>query len=148
MRSSRIVREIARDGSVVIRDSRCEFAVRRLGAGVVEVRITGADNGQFGTAIIDEIAVALFRERSLKLFVDANECTMLSASVSRAWARFFEHNHQGLERVTILATLKATALSMQIIRHLSGTGGLVHIHSDRDLYETRKAAIALSEPSR
>lgn len=102
----------------------------------------GTDNGQFGTTIIDEIALALFRERSLRLFIDASAGTILSASVSRAWAHFFALNPEGLDRVTILATSKATILTMQIIRHLSGTGGLLHIHSDRDLYEARKVTVA------
>jgi len=140
LNSNRIIREIANDGSVVIRDSRCGFVFRRLRAGIVEIRITGTDNGQFGTTIIDEITLALYRERSIRLFVDASEGTILPASVSSAWARFFELNVSSLERVMILATSKATSLTMQIIRHLSGTGDLVQVLSDPDLYEARKAA--------
>jgi hypothetical protein len=133
-----IVREIMYDGSVVIRDERCRFVFRRIGPSAVEILIAGVDNGQFGTTIIDEIALALFRERPLRLFVDASEASIPSASVTSDWARFLDRNRADLERVTILASPKPVALTMAILRHLSGTGDLIHILAEREIYESRK----------
>lgn len=137
-----IVREIASDGSTVIRDERCKVSFRRLCAGAIEIRIEGKDCGQFGTALIDEVALALMRERSLELLVDAGEGKILSVGVTIAWARFLEMNRALLPRVTVLCGCKHTTLSMGLIRHLSNTGDLVRILSDRASYEARKAALA------
>ena len=80
--------------------------------GAVEVRIVGTDSGQFGTAIIDEVALALVRERPLELLVDAAQGSIMSVTVTTAWARFFELNRDHLQRVTVLAISKPMALAM------------------------------------
>jgi hypothetical protein len=145
---SRIVREIANDGSTVIRDERCACTFRRLRAGAIEVRIVGADSGQFGTAVIDEVALAIVREGSIEVLLDAAECTIMSVTVTTAWARFFELNRQNLRRVTILATSRATTLAMGLVRYLSKTGDFIQIHSDRVRFEARKSMLAsLQRPS-
>ena len=143
---SGIVREIAADGSIVIRDDRCAYSFRQIAAATLEVRMVGTDRGQFGTVIIDEVALALFRERSLELLVDAAEGSIMSVDVTAAWARFLEANRPGLRRVTTLATTKATTLAMGLVRYLSRTGDLMRIASDRETYEARK--MSLSSPQR
>jgi len=140
MTADRITREIARDGSVVISDAQCRFVFRRLRPGILEIQLFGIDHGQFGTAALDELAVALLREQSLELYVDASQGSIPSVSVSRMWARFFENNRKSLKRVRILASSKPMALTMAIIQQLSNTGYLLQIYSDRELYETRKAS--------
>lgn len=142
--SGNIVREIARDGTIVISDARCKFIFERLRGGALELRIIGSDNGQFGAAIIDEVAVALLRERSLKLFLDASEASMPPANVTRAWATFFELNRDKIARVSILASSKPVALAMAIVRHLSKTGHLIHIHSERARYEESLSALKVA----
>jgi hypothetical protein len=144
---SGIVREIASDGSIVIRDQRCACFFRRLRACVVEVRIVGTDSGQFGTAVIDEVALPLMRERPIELLLDAAESSIRSVAVTIAWARFFETNRQNLQRVTVLACSKATTLAMGLISYLSRTGDLIRIRSDRETYEARKAALASPQRS-
>ena len=52
---------------------------------------------------------------------------------------------QHLQRVTILATSKATTLAMGLVRFLSNTGDLVRIHSDRETYEARKVTLAVPQ---
>ncbi len=142
--SGSIVREIAPDGNVVVRDGKCRYVFRRLRPGAIEVEIVGTDRGQFGTAAIDEVALALMRERSLELFVDASQGSIVSIGASGAWTRFLEVNREGLKRVTILASSRPMALTMAIVRHLSNTGDLMQICPGREAYEARKFPIALS----
>ncbi len=144
MTAGKVTREIAEDGTVVVSDERCSVVFRRIRPGVVEIRIAGVDNGQFGTAMFDEVALALMRERSLELFVDASDASMPAVSVTKGWSQFFALNRKDLKRVSILVGSKAVALTMEIVRHLSKTGDLMRIYSDRELYDARKAA---REPS-
>lgn len=136
--TSKIAREVAQDGSVVVRDARCSIVFRRLRPGALEVRITGTDNGQFGDAVINEIALAIARERPLELFVDAGEASMPAVSV-RQWSHFFALHRENLKHVRILVGSKAVALTMEIVRHLSKTGDLIRIYSERERYDARKA---------
>lgn len=144
MSADKVTREIAQDGSVVVSDARCRIVFRRIRPGVLEIQIAGTDNGQFGTAMIDEVAVALMRERPLELFVDASNASMPAVSVAKGWIHFFALNHKNLKRVRILAGSKEVTLTMQIVRHLSDTGNLLHIYSDREIYDARKAMSASS----
>jgi hypothetical protein len=133
-------REMQADGTVVIGDARCKFTFRRYGRGVLEMVIAGTDTGQFGTAAIDEVSVALMSERPLELFVDASEAAMPAVNVSQQWTRFIALNQKDFKRVSVLVGSRAVELTMAIAQHLSQTGKLMQIYSDEELYEARKVA--------
>jgi hypothetical protein len=136
-----IQREIGVDGAVTLRDATCAFTFRRS-PGLMEIRIEGIDKGQLGSAPLDEIAMALVRERPLELFVDATRASMPAPNVSREWTRFFSLNRDALTRVSVLVSSKSVELTIAIAQHLSQTGKLIQIYSDEDLYEARKAQAA------
>ncbi len=144
MTTGKITREISSDGSVVLSDAKCRIVFRRIRPSALEIRIDGVDNGQFGTALIDEVAVALIRERPIELFIDASDAFMPAVSVAKGWSHFFALNKEHLKRVRILVTSKAVSLTMEIVRHLSDTGHLMHIYSDREVYDARKESPAVS----
>ena len=133
-------RETNEDGSVVLREGRGTFRYRRPVPGVLEITIEGTDNGQFGTATLDEIAMALLRERPLEIFVDASAASMPAVPVSREWARFFANNAKDLKRVSVLVTSKTVQLTIAIAQHLSQTGKLIQIYTDAELFEARREA--------
>jgi len=60
-----VQREASADGSVKLSAGRCTFTFTRPAPGMVDVRIEGTDKGQFGTAALDEIALAIVRERPI-----------------------------------------------------------------------------------
>ena len=138
MSTTPIQREIAADGAVVLRDARCSFTFRRA-PGVMEIEISGTDNGTLGGAPLDEIALALVRERPLELFIDASAASMPAVSVSREWTRFFSLNKEALKRVSVLVSSKSVELTVAIAQHLSQTGKLIQIYSDPELFQARKA---------
>lgn len=133
-----IQRESRPDGTVIVRDGRCSFTFRRR-PGVMEIVIEGVDNGQLGSAPLDEVAMALVRERPLELFIDTTRASMPAVSVSREWTRFFALNRESLKRVSVLVGSKSVELTVAIAQHLSQTGKLIQIYSDEEIYEARKA---------
>ena len=139
-----VTREQADDGSIVLRAGRAAFHYRRHARGVLEIRIEGTDKGQFGTATLDEIALALLRERPLEIFVDARAASMPAVPVSREWARFFALNRKDLRRVSVLVTSRTVELTVAIAQHLSQTGKLIQIYTDAELFEARKSAAIVS----
>ena len=138
MNAAAPTRELAADGSVVLRAGRGTFHFKRLRPGALEIRIEGVDNGQFGSAPLDEIALALVRERPLELFVDASAASMPAVGVSREWTRFFTLNQNDLKRVSVLVSSKSVELTIAIAQHLSQTGKLIQIYTDAELFEARK----------
>lgn len=138
MNTSALARELEPDGTVVLKAGRGIFRYRRLRPGALEVRIEGVDRGQFGSATLDEIAMALVRERPLELFIDASAASMPTVQVSREWTRFFALNRNDLTRVSVLVSSKSVELTVAIAQHLSQTGKLIQIYSDAELFEARK----------
>jgi hypothetical protein len=138
MNVTALTRELAPDGTIVLKAGRGTYRYRRPRAGVLEVRIEGVDRGQFGTAALDEIAMALVRERPLELFIDASAASMPTVEVAREWTRFFALNRKDLTRVSVLVSSKSVELTVAISQHLSQTGKLIQIYSDAELFEARK----------
>jgi hypothetical protein len=134
-----LTRELEPDGTVVLAAGRGSFRYRSPRPGTLEIRIDGVDNGQFGTATLDEVALALVRHRPLELFIDASAASMPAVAVSREWARFFALNRKDLSRVSVLVGSKSVELTVAIAQHLSRTGNLIQIYSDAALFEARKA---------
>lgn len=138
MNATALTRQLEADGTVVLKAGRGIFRYRRLRPGALEVRIEGVDSGQFGSATLDEIAMALVRERPLELFIDASAASMPTVEVSREWTRFFALNRKDLTRVSVLVSSKSVELTVAIAQHLSQTGKLIQIYSDAELFEARK----------
>jgi hypothetical protein len=141
MEASPIQREIRSGGAVVLRDERCTFTYR-ASPGLLEIEIEGVDRGQFGSAALDEIARALVRERPLEIFVDASAASMPAVEVSRQWMKFFALNRNDLKRVSVLVSSKSVELTIAIAQHLSQTGKLIQIYTDREVFEARKPRAA------
>jgi hypothetical protein len=137
--AGQVSREVASEGSVVLRAGRCTFHFSRRRPGVLEGRIEGTDKGQFGTAALDEIALAIMRERPIELFIDAAKASMPTVAVSREWTRFFSLNRKDLKRVSVLVSSRSVELTIAIAKHLSETGNLIQIYSDPALFEARRS---------
>jgi hypothetical protein len=133
-----VTREMRADGTVALKAGKCVFEFTRPAPGTLEVRIEGTDKGQFGTAALDEIALAIVRERPIELFVDASKASMPAVAVSQEWTRFFSLNRKDLKRVSVLVSSKSVELTVAIAQHLSRTGNLIQIYSDPSLFEARK----------
>jgi hypothetical protein len=117
----------------------CCFTYSRPRPGVLVVAISGHDRGQFGTGTLDEISLALKRDRPLELFIDAREAVAAAVSVSDDWTRYFSTNRSDFTRVHVLAGSKVVQLTVAIAQHLSRTGNLIQIYSDAAIFESRLA---------
>jgi hypothetical protein len=140
MSNTGIERITLADGRLQLRAGRCSFTYERVRPGVLVVVIEGSDKGQFGTAALDEIRLELLRQRPLELFVDAEAASMVAVEVSKEWTQFFSLNREHLTRVSVLVGSKAIELTVAIAQHLSRTGNLLQIYSDRELFDARLAA--------
>lgn len=139
MQKAGITREVASDGTVWLKSNRCSYSFRLLRPGVLLVTLAGIDDGQFGSMALDEIRVHLLEHRPLQLFVDAEAAIAVMVEVSREWTHFFTSNRQRLKRVSALPGTRAVELTMAIAQHLSQTGNLLQIYTDRALFTERMA---------
>ena len=138
-------REFLTDGAVQLSSADCRFVYRRLRPGIVLLQIFGDDAGQFGTTTQDEAATEFARcARPLELFIDATGALGPATQVMEHWISWFETHRQRLGRVRILVPpdAKVLQLTVAIAKHLSGTGDLIEILSDRPRFELSIAEVA------
>ncbi len=112
-----------------------EFTFRQLGDGALLVTILGNDTGQFGSTALDEIRLAMLRQGVLELLVDAERAVNVSVEVSQEWTKFFSTSREQLSRVSVLTGTKLINLTVAIAQHLSNTGNLIQIYTDRGLFD-------------
>jgi hypothetical protein len=131
-------RTVESDGSVCLSAGQCRFVYRRPKPGVIEVAISGIDDGQFGTSTLDELRLALMRENPLEIFIDARDALAPSVSVSEDWTKFFSEHRSQLKRVSVLVSSKVVELTIAIAQHLSRTGQLIQIYSDPESFDQQR----------
>jgi hypothetical protein len=116
--------------------SGAQFDYQRLTPGALLVTISGNDRGQFGATTLDEIRLEILRHQPLELLIDAEEASNVSVEVSRQWTEFFAQSRSQLRRVSVLTGSKLVNLTVAIAQHLSHTGNLIQIYTDRQLFDT------------
>jgi hypothetical protein len=132
-------RVLLADGSVEMAQGGGRFCFRRLRPGALLLSIEGQDTGQFGSAVLDEVRMEIMRGGPLELLIDASAAVLVTTEVSQEWTRFFSLSRQQLTRVSVLTGSRLINLSVAIAQHLSQTGNLIQIYSDRALFD---AAVA------
>lgn len=132
---AQVIKQLLPDGRVVLTAGGGEFTFQRLRRGALLVTMSGQDNGQFGTATLDEIRMEIMRYGALELLVDAAQAVLVSTEVSQEWTRFFSVSRDQLTRVSVLTGSKLMNLTVAIAQHLSQTGNLIQIYSDRALFD-------------
>jgi hypothetical protein len=116
-----------------------EFIFQQMGERALLVTIIGNDHGQFGSTALDEIRLAMLRNGELELLIDAERAANVSVEVSQEWTKFFSASRDQLSRVSVLTGTKLINLTVAIAQHLSNTGNMIQIYTDRGLFEAALA---------
>lgn len=135
MQATQPSKQIWPDGRIQLSSGKNAFVFQRLRPGALLMTISGDDVGQFGAAAVDEVRMELLRHSPLELFVDAGNAVTVSVEVTNEWTRFFAASRAQLKRVSVLTGSKFFHLSVAISQHLSQTGNLIQIYTDRELFE-------------
>lgn len=136
MSAAEIRRETVDGQTVRLSAGPCTFTFRRLKPGVLLLTIAGDDTGQFGTTTLDEVTAEYERFGVVTLFVDTLAAEGPSTDVMKMWTAYFSANRKKLKRVAILVSpeSKLLRLTVSIVQHLSGMGGLLQIFGDTETF--------------
>jgi hypothetical protein len=128
-------REVLEDGSVRLSSEQCAFTYHRPRSGVVFLRITGIDKGEFGSAPMDELRGDLSRYAPVELFIEMDDSTGANLPVQEAWTEWFSHNRSALKSVSILARSKFMHFTAEVVKFFSRTGELIRVYLDPEPFE-------------
>lgn len=130
-------REIEADGTVTLRAGPGTFRYRHVDR-LLLIRVEGDDEGQFGSALVDEIAGVLARAAPVEIFVDASGGSIPGVAVNARWVRFLGGHQRDITRVHILVGSKMAELSLAVAQRLSPVGKLIRIYRRREAFEAAR----------
>jgi hypothetical protein len=116
--------------------------VARPGPGVVVLRLSGWDTGEFGDAPMKEVAKA-FDERPIRLFIDARAAKGASIDVSNDWALWLRVNRARFAQICMLTGSPFIQLTARFVQRFSDLSELMRIYTDAAAFDDAlRAAIS------
>jgi hypothetical protein len=122
-------------GCVELRSARCSFRLEPLSSAALLLTVRGIDNGEFGTAVVDEVRRYAREQRvAIELFVDA-DVEFVDAGVRDLWTQWIKADGRHVRHVTMLVGSKAARLSIAVTREQSRTTDHIRLLDDRGLFD-------------
>ena len=113
----------------------CGLAIERPGPGVVVIRLTGWDTGEFGDAPMKEVAKD-FGATPIKLFIDARAVKGATIDVSNEWALWLRANRARFTQVCMLAGSPFIQLTAKFVQRFTDLGELMRIYTDASAFDS------------
>jgi hypothetical protein len=124
----------------------CRLAIERPGPGIVLVRLTGWDVGEFGDAPMKEIARLLEGAQPAQLYIDARQVKGASIDVSNDWALWLSAQRERFAHVSMLTGAPFVQLTAKFVRRFAGLDDTMRIYTDAAAFD-RALASATAEAS-
>ena len=107
----------------------CTLSVRNY-AGVVVMRISGTDIGEFGDAPMLELAKCVEGSGTVELFIDARDVRGASIEVSGEWAEWLRVHKAHLHGINMLTGSRFVEVTADFVRRFAGLQGTMRIYTE------------------
>ena len=111
------------------------LAIERPGPGVVVIRLTGWDTGEFGDAPMKEVAKD-FAGGSVRLFIDARAVKGATIDVSNEWALWLRANRTRFAEISMLTGSPFIQLTAKFVQRFADLGELMRIYTDAAAFDS------------
>lgn len=105
----------------------CNLLIERAPNGVVVLRISGTDVGEFGDAPMKVLNGWVGDGSSIDFFIDAREVRGASIAVSGEWAQWLQAHKPALKSVTMLTGSRFILMTAEFVRRFSSLEGIMRI---------------------
>ena len=104
-------------------------------AGVILMKITGYDIGEFGRAPMEELEQMISGESATDLFIDARETRGASVEVSAEWAHWLGQFQARLRHINMLTGSRYIQITAKFVRNFAGLHDQMRIFTDREAFD-------------
>ena len=124
------IRQIQYDGI------HCRLAIDQFAGGVVVMRISGSDVGEFGDAPMLSLNDWLTSLDHVEFFIDAGDVRGASIEVSGDWAQWLARHKAQLRAVTMLTGSRFVQITAEFVRRFAELEGVMRICTERAVFES------------
>lgn len=121
----------------------CNFFIEALPPGVVVLRISGTDVGEFGDAPMKALDEWIAASEPVDFFIDARDVRGASIAVSGDWAGWLSAHKDALRSVTMLTGSRFIQVTAEFVRRFASLEGVMRICTEPAVFDA-----ALSEARR
>ena len=137
---------IAQESSIVAYDGiHSSVAVEQHPNGVVVLRHSGIDVGEFGDLPMSAIAARIEAGEPVRLFIDARNVAGASIEVSGDWAVWLSGNRDHLRSIDMLTGSRFIEVTAEFVRRFAALQGIMRIYTDAASFDE---AVALAVNAR
>jgi hypothetical protein len=112
----------------------CALTIQQLSAGVVVLKISGTDIGEFGNGPMLAIEECLSGE-PIHLFIDARDVRGASIAVSGEWAKWLQLNKAALRDIHMLTGSRLVEVTASFVRSFAALRGIMKIYTEPAVFD-------------
>ncbi len=128
-------RQQADDRELRFEGVHCNLSLERVSRGIVSLKISGRDVGEFGDAPLLTLDRWLAGSGPVELFIDAREVKGASIDVSGEWARWLGARKEKLRSITMLTGSPFIHITAEFVRRFADLEGVMRICSEATVFE-------------
>jgi len=117
----------------------CTFAIQRFPCGVVLLKISGTDIGEFGDGPMLELKECLKEIAPIRLFIDARDVQGASIEVSGEWAGWLQANKSDLRDISMLTGSRFIEITAGFVRRFAALQGIMRIYTESAAFDAALA---------
>jgi hypothetical protein len=117
----------------------CTLAIQKFPCGVVILKISGTDIGEFGEAPMLALNECLTSSDPIHLFIDAREVRGASLDVSGEWAEWLRANKVHLRDISMLTGSRFVEITADFVRRFAALQGIMRIYTDPTVFDAALA---------
>jgi len=117
----------------------CSLILQRFLPGVIVLRISGSDIGEFGEAPMNALNGWIASSGPIDFFIDARDVRGASMGVSAEWARWLGAHKPALETVTMLTGSRFIQVTAEFVRRFSDLEGVMRICTEPEVFDSALA---------
>jgi hypothetical protein len=111
------------------------LAIERPAMGVVVLRLTGWDTGEFGDAPMKELTKDFSNNLPLQLFIDARGVKGATIDVSNDWALWLRANRARFAHISMLTGSPFVQLTAKFVQRFADLGEIMRIYADAKAFD-------------
>ncbi|MCU1234422.1 MAG: hypothetical protein JWP63_2389 [Candidatus Solibacter sp.] len=114
----------------------CVLAIQQFPGGIVVLRISGSDVGEFGDAPMLQLNERLAGGESIELFVDARDVRGASIEVSGEWARWLASHKVQLRQISMLTGSRYVQITADFVCRFADLQSVMKVYTDDNAFDT------------
>ena len=113
----------------------CDLRIQQFGGGIVVLRISGSDVGEFGDGPMVQLNERLAGGNTIDLFVDARDVRGASIEVSGEWARWLGAHKIQLRQISMLTGSRYVQITADFVRRFADLQSVMKVYTDAQAFD-------------